>query len=203
MGRIGPDRAIAVFFIQQLIKDLAVVHTGVCDTVAPDQLVFLVDVDVVVVTVVALAVLLGPACILIFLSLHVGYVVPAFRCLAFLNLLVLVPRTVVLQHIDQAGINDLATSRYQAGLLQFLVKTPKQFLDQTVTRQLLAEQPKRLGIEYRIFRRQLQEALERQPVPDLDFRLIVGQVLQRCSTSILNISVTSCGLRPALLLRCS
>ena len=58
--------AAAVSLGQHVVEDLADVHAGIGDRVAPDQLVCFVDVGVVLVAVVAPAVLLRPAGILIF-----------------------------------------------------------------------------------------------------------------------------------------
>lgn len=45
VGRVCSDGAIAVLIIEQIIRDLAVVNTGVGHRIVPDQLVFLVDVE--------------------------------------------------------------------------------------------------------------------------------------------------------------
>ncbi len=136
VGRVGPDGAVAILLVQHLVEDLAVVHAGIRDRIAPDQLVLFVDVDVVLVAVVALAVLLGPACILVLLPLHVGLVVPTVGRLALLDLLVLVARVSVLRHINRAGIDNLAALRYQPGCSQPLIEALKELVNQTVTRQL-------------------------------------------------------------------
>ena len=68
-----------VFFVKQFIEHLTVVDRRVGHRIASDQLVFLVDVDVVLVAVVALAVLLGSAGIEIILALLVRLRFPFLR----------------------------------------------------------------------------------------------------------------------------
>src|SRR3974390_404381 len=74
--RLGLRRAIRavrvhirrrVGLVQKSIELLAVMHTRVGHVVLPDQLVLGIRVDVVLVAVEALAVLLGPARVLVFL----------------------------------------------------------------------------------------------------------------------------------------
>src|ERR1700693_2676179 len=91
--RLGLCRAIravridirrGVGLVQKSIEFLAVMHTRVGHVVLPDQLVLGIGIHVVLVTVEALAVLLGPARVLVFLPvfrralLHASGVLPAF-----------------------------------------------------------------------------------------------------------------------------
>ena len=165
VGGVRRDGAAAVLVVQDLIEHLAVVG----DRVAPDQLVLLVDIDVILIAVVALAVLLGPARVLVFLPLHVRLVVPGVRRLAFLDLLVLVARVAVLRHVDQASNNDLTA-------LWHLPRRPQLLI----------------------------EALERQPIADLEFGLVVREVVQRLQHQHLehqrNIVRLASGVALALLL---
>lgn len=110
-----PDRRFTVFFVQQGIEHLAIADAGVDHRIATDLLVFPVDVHVVLAAVVALPILPGPAGILVLLALHVRFVAPAFRCVAFLGLLVLVPCVAVPRDIHQARCEDLAAPRHQPG----------------------------------------------------------------------------------------
>jgi hypothetical protein len=63
IGRIRPDPGGGITAHQQLVHHLTVMYGSVGDVITPDQLVLAVDIDVVLVTVVAFAVFLGPACI--------------------------------------------------------------------------------------------------------------------------------------------
>ena len=65
-------------------------HAATCGYVAPDQLVLIIGVDVDLAAAVALIAPLGPSGILVLPPPHVWLTVPAVRCLALINLLVLV-----------------------------------------------------------------------------------------------------------------
>src|SRR5450432_2029050 len=79
-----------VGLVQKSVEFLAVMHTRVGHLVLPDQLVLGVRIHVVLVAVEALAVLLGPARILVFLPVFRRGLLPCFRCLAGLHVLILV-----------------------------------------------------------------------------------------------------------------
>src|SRR5580692_13071523 len=98
--RLGLRRAIRavrvhirrrVGSVQKSIEFLAVMHTRVGHVVLPDQLVLGVRIDVVLVAVKALAVLLAPARIFVFLSVFRRVLLPCLRYLAGLHVLILVP----------------------------------------------------------------------------------------------------------------
>src|ERR1700730_1942821 len=81
--RLGLRRAIRavrvhirrrVGLVQKSIEFLAVMHTRVGHVVLPDQLVFGIRIHVVLIAVEALAMLLGPARILVFLPMAKGTV---------------------------------------------------------------------------------------------------------------------------------
>ncbi len=135
-----------VFFVQDVIKNLAVMDSSIGDCVATDQLVLFVDVDVVIVAIVARAMFLGPTGIQILLALHVGLLVPVFRGFAFLDLFVFISLVPVLRNIDQAGINDLATLGNKACIPELLVKGIEEFVGQSESCQLFPEQLQGLGI---------------------------------------------------------
>src|SRR5262245_23594090 len=82
VGAVGPHLAAGVGLVQHLIELLAVVHRGVGPGPAADQLVLAVDADVVLVAVEALAVLLGPARILVLLCSPGRLFLPALGRLA-------------------------------------------------------------------------------------------------------------------------
>lgn len=82
----------------------------------------IVDIDVVLVTVVALAVFLGPAGAQVLLPLHVGLVIPPFGRFAFLDLLIFIPSVPVLRCIHQTGIDDLPALGHQSRIPEPLIK---------------------------------------------------------------------------------
>jgi len=75
--------------------------------VAPDQLVLGIRIHVVLVAIKALAVLLGPACILVLLSILRRLLLPILRRLAALDRLVLLTRVALSGHRHDGGIDDL------------------------------------------------------------------------------------------------
>src|SRR3990172_11536264 len=90
VGAVGPHLPAGVARIQNVVELLAVVRRGVGGSPLADQLVRLVHADVVLVAVEAVAVLLGPARILVFLCVLGGVllpILPRFASPAFLFLL--------------------------------------------------------------------------------------------------------------------
>src|SRR6202047_3241754 len=97
--RLGLRRAIRDFripirrgvgLVQKSIEFLAVMHTRVGHVVLPDQLVLGIRIHVVLVAVEALAVLLGPARVLVFLPVFRRVLLPRLRRLADLHVVILV-----------------------------------------------------------------------------------------------------------------
>jgi len=178
VGRVGPYGATTVLLVEQFVEHLAVVDRRIGHRITPDQLVFLVDVDVILVAVVALAMLLGPAGIEVFLAFLVRLVFPRFGYLALLDLLVLLAPVSISRHVHQAGIDDLTAFGQKAGLPQLPIKSIEQLFHQPMTGQLLPEQPEGLGIRYAILRCKPQKTLERQAIPHLKLGLVVRKVVQ-------------------------
>src|SRR4051812_30729508 len=148
--RLGLGRAIRairidvsgrVALVQKSIKCLAVMHTGVGYVVLPDQFALGVRIHVVLVAVEALAVLLGPARILVFLPVFRRVLLPSLRRLAGLHLLILVAGISLLGNRNDRRINHLAAARHVALRFQMLAKTLEQLLNQTGLAKRLAEQP--------------------------------------------------------------
>src|ERR1700745_2772911 len=79
-----------VGFVQKSIEFLAVMHTRIGHVVLPDQLVLGIRIHVVLVAVEALAVLLGPAGILVLLPVFRRVLLPRLRRLAGLHAIILV-----------------------------------------------------------------------------------------------------------------
>src|SRR6516225_1789222 len=77
-----------VGLVQKPIEFLAVMHTRVRHVILPDQLVLGIRIHVVLVAVEALAVLLGPARVLVFLPVFRRVLLPRLRCLASLHLVI-------------------------------------------------------------------------------------------------------------------
>src|SRR6202162_406163 len=96
--RLGLRRAIRavrvhirrrVGLVQKSIEFLAIMHTRVGHVVLPDQLVLGIRIHVVLIAVEALAVLLGPARVFVFLPVLRRVLLPRLRCLAGLHVVFL------------------------------------------------------------------------------------------------------------------
>ena len=85
VGGIGVNGWIAVAPIEQWLKTLGVMHVGGGYVVAADDLVLDVDGDMVLVTVIVFAVLLGPACLGIFLDFLGRVLIPGGGHQAFFD----------------------------------------------------------------------------------------------------------------------
>src|SRR5215813_3936886 len=130
-----------VGLVQKSIEFPAVMHTRIGHVILPDQLVSGIRIHVVLVAVEALAVLLGPARVLVFLPVFRGVLLPRIRCLASLHLVILVAAIALLGNRYDRGINHLAATRNVALGLQMLAKARKQLFNQTGLRKRLSEQP--------------------------------------------------------------
>src|SRR3954462_14989519 len=97
--------------VEKFIKFLAVMHTGVGHFVLPDQFALGIRIHVVLVAVEALAVLLGPARILVFLPVFRRVLLPSLRRFAGLYVLILVPAIPLLGNRNDRGINHLTAAR--------------------------------------------------------------------------------------------
>src|SRR5436853_2582806 len=84
----------------------------VAHVVAPDQLVLGIRIHVVLVAVKAFAVLLRPACILVFLPVLGRLLLPIVRRLAALDGLVLLARVTLSGHRHDGGIDGLPTASF-------------------------------------------------------------------------------------------
>ena len=83
-------------------------HARVGHLVPPDQLVLGIRIHVVLVAIEALAVLLGPARILVFLPVFRRVLLPLLRRLASLHVVILFSAVALLGNRHDRGINHLA-----------------------------------------------------------------------------------------------
>src|ERR1700677_1200913 len=156
-------------FIQKPIEFLAVMHARVGDVILPDQLVPGIGIYVVLVSIEALAVLLGPARILVFLPVFRWIFLPGPGRLAGLHILIFVTAITLLRNWNDRRINHLAAASGVALCFQMLAKTLEQFLNETG----LSEQPKRRAVGNAILDAEPQKPRERQPVAHLILNLFV------------------------------
>src|SRR6202521_6131606 len=145
-------RAVRVYIrrrvglVQKSVELLAVMHTRVGHVVLPDQLVLGIRIHVVLVAVEALAVLLGPARVFVFLPVFRRVLLPRLRRLAGLHVVILVAAIALFGNRHDRGINHLAAARNVALRLQMLAKALEQLLNQTGLRKRLSEQPQRRAV---------------------------------------------------------
>src|ERR1700691_3770924 len=170
-GRVG--------LVHKPIECLAVMHTRVGHVVLPDQLVLGIRIHVVLVAVEALAVLLGPARILVLLPVFRRVLLPSLRRLAGFHVLILVAAVTLLGNRHDRGINHLPAARNVALRLQMLAKAREQLLNQTGLCKCLPEQPQRRAVRNAILDAKPQEPRERQSVAHLILDLFVGQIVKR------------------------
>lgn len=85
----------------------------------------------------------------------------------------------LLRRRHDRGIDDLAAHCEIAGPGEVLVEAGKQVLHRAGLREVLAEQPYRLGVWHPVAKAKLEEAHERQPILDLELGLVVGQAVER------------------------
>src|ERR1700683_4741070 len=118
--RLGHRRAIRavrvhvrrrVGRVQKSMEFPAVMQTRVGHVILSDQLVLGIRIHVVLVAVEALAVLLGPARILVFLPVLRRLLLPRLRRLASLHLVILVAAIALLGNLHNRGINHLVAAQ--------------------------------------------------------------------------------------------
>ncbi len=85
VGAVGKDIARGIGLHQQVIELLTVVNGGIAHVVTPNEFVFGVSVDVILVTVKGLAMLLGSARVFILLPVLCVLFFPSRRRLAGLD----------------------------------------------------------------------------------------------------------------------
>lgn len=114
VSTVSPQKGATVTFAQEFFDRLRVVHGGIGDGEGLDKLTGRIDLHVVLVAVITLMVLLGPASLQVLLALAAGLSSDALGHLATLDLLVLVTAVSLLGSFDKTGINNLAATGDQA-----------------------------------------------------------------------------------------
>src|SRR4249920_2661287 len=170
--RVNISRRIG--FGQKPIELLTVMHARVGHVILPDQLVPGIGIHMVLVSIEALTVLLGPARILVFLPVFRRIFLPGRGCLAGLHILIFVPAITLLGYRNDRRINHLAAASGVALRFQMLAKTLEQFLNETGLRKRLPEQPKRLAVGNAVLDAEPHKPRERQAVAHLILNLFVG-----------------------------
>ena len=164
--------------IQQLSVDVAVMDAGCRDDYVAYDLVLVVGDDMRLVAEGVCPVLAAPAGIDILLCGLRGLFLPRLGFLPFLYGLVLVGLVALDRDVHDSGVDDGAAPGEQALLLEHPVELPEQFLPDARPYEHLAVVPYRLCVGYGPVEAQVQETHERQPVLDLVFHLVVGEVVE-------------------------
>ena len=121
-------------------------HRSIRHVVTTHKLMPTVHIDMVLVTVVALAMLLGPPGIRIFLAELGRFIHPALRCLTGFDLCILITLVVLGGNGNDGCVDDLSTHRQITSVFQIAVEVLEHRRDHASLRQLLSVQPHRLGI---------------------------------------------------------
>jgi len=153
-------------------------HTRVGHRIRLDQFALRIRLDVVLVAVMPLVVLLGPARVHVLLPLFRGLFAPRRRRATALDRGVFLARVALARHIHEAGVHQFAGLRQQAARAQLLVEEREELLERARFDQRLAEVPERVGIRDFVGQRPTDELLETEAVVDLIFGLLVGKVVE-------------------------
>src|ERR1019366_1985593 len=138
-----------------------------------------IGIHVVLVSIETLAVLLGPARILVFLPVFRRIFLPGPGRLAGLHILIFVTAITLLGNRNNRRINHLAAASDVALRFQMLAKTLEQFFNETGLRKRLPEQPKRRAVGNAVLDAEPQKPRGRQAVAHLILNLFVGQIVKR------------------------
>ena len=192
---IGPHTGGGVALVDEPDELRAVMARGIGHRPGPDQAVLPVDRDVVLVAEgrdrevdrrhrsVRLRLRLGelhrPTRVTILLPQLGRRVLPARGDLAGLDRPLLFLGVALPRRRYQARVEDLARHGEIAAFLQPRVKYREQFCDRSGLGEKLAKQPDRLRVRRLVRQPHVEEAHERQPVADLELRLVVGEVIER------------------------
>ena len=133
---------------------------------------------VVLVTVMPLRVLLGPARIHVLLPLLGGLCRPLRRRRSILDHRVFFAPVALARHIHETGVHQFAGLRQQPAFMEPLPKEVKEFLEHVGLDQRLPEIPDRVGSRGLVRQRPTDELLETQAVTDLILRLFGGQIVK-------------------------
>ena len=165
-------------FIKKLLEALAVVHVGGGHVVSPDELVLNVDGDVVLVTVIVLAVLLRPARLEVFLGFPGRALVPRGGHQAFLDRRVFGARIALLRHLDEAGVDHGDALRGPAMVFQIAAEGLKEFVVNRPGLEGFPKQPDGFLIRDAALRGQSEKAQKGETIADLELGLTIGQVIE-------------------------
>src|SRR4030042_2171118 len=175
--RVCPHIPTAVIFIQKTLKDLTVMNRRRGHLIAANQFMLHIHIDMILITVVVLSVLLGPARIRILLPLLL--LTPVFWNLSLLDPLIFFPTVPLLRYRNDTGVYNLPFAGRETLLAKIRFKLVKSFFNHPSFGQLLSKQPNGLGVRNVISQRQIQEPHKRETISNLKLRLLVRKIVQR------------------------
>src|SRR4030043_682702 len=177
VGRVRPHIPTAVISIQKTLKDLTVMNRSRRHLIAANQFMLHIHINMILIAVVVLSILLGPAGIGILLPLLL--LTPVFWNLSLLDPLIFFTTVPLPRYRNNAGVYNLPFPGREALFAKIRFKLLKGFLNHPNLGQLLPKQPEGLGIRNVISQRQIQKPHKRETIPNLKLRLLVRQIVQR------------------------
>jgi hypothetical protein len=176
IGRIRPY-ILARIPGKDLRKHLAVMLGSIRDRIATDQFEFHINRDVILVSVIGLAVLLGPPGIDVFSSAFVFR--PVLGDLSLFYLSILFSAVPLLGYVDYAGIHYLPFHGRKTVGTEVGVEGCKEILDNPCLAQVFSEAPDGRGVRDLAADVQPEKTPEGMPVKYLKLGRVVRQIVQR------------------------
>lgn len=176
IGRIRPD-VLARIVGKELLEHVAVVQGRIGHGIAANQLVLHIHRDVVLVAVIRLAVLLGPARVRVFSTpLVLG---PVLWDVALFDRGIFLPVVPLFRHADNAGIHDLPFHRHETVVPEMRIEGRKQFLYNAGLDEVFPKTPDGGGIGNLLADVQTKKAPKGVPVENLKLGRVIRQIVQR------------------------
>src|SRR5487761_1953773 len=145
---------------------------------APDEFALQIRHDVILVAVVGLLVLLGPAGVQVFVGQAFRVGLPAGGHGTALDRGVLLAPVALPGHFDKRRVNDLAFPGDEALLGQPCIEGREEFAEEFRPRELLAELADRVLVGHRVGFGQSEKMLEAAAVEGLKLRLFIAQPIE-------------------------
>jgi len=176
VGRVSPYFATGIGFIEQLLKYVAVMDCGISHRVSANKFVLHIYDNMVLVAEKALAVLLRPAGIRIFLTLLV--LSPVSGNFTGFDPLVFLTAVALLWYIHDAGIDDLTFPRFETIGPKMVVKFLEQRLNNVRRYQIFPEPPDGRCIRHFAAQMQPEKAAEGMAVKYLKLQRLVREIIK-------------------------
>ena len=175
--RIRPHAPVRIRLVEQVTEHHAVMHRHVRHYIVPDELVFDIHTDVVLVPKCMPMGSRRPPRMDIFLpTLRLA---PFSGHITFLDLSVLLTTVPLNGYRHNRRVHNLSLPRRESLIPEISVEPFKKALHHARAPQLLTEQPYRLGVRHPVADGKSPKPHERQPVTNLVLHRIVAQIVQR------------------------